>query len=252
MSNQAQNPNVKNCFEIMNKPLVSVVVPAFNEEHHIGRCVASLQKQDFGKPYEVIVVDNNSTDKTTHIARQHGAHVIHERKKGRGAARQAGFANARGEYIFSTDADSVVPTNWVRQLYEALVGGNYVAITGPMEINELSQFTQWFVNTMQPLAVKVTKLFFGYMILSGFNFGIRKDIFDKSGGFNTQLNAMEDVELAKSVEKLGAIAFLDNVIVQVSARRWEKGIIRASLDYIQPFLTYELLRRHTINLDDPR
>ena len=236
----------------MHNPVVSIVVPAFNEERSIGKCVASLQKQDFTKPYEIIIVDNNSTDKTAALAKEHGARVISEGKKGRGAARQAGFATARGIYILSTDADSVVPTDWVRQLYEVLERGKSVAVTGPMKITELSPFTQWFVNTMQPLSMKVTKLFFGYMILAGFNFGIRKDIFEKSGGFDTSLNAMEDVELAKSVEKLGAIAFLEKVVVQVSARRWERGIIRASLDYIMPFLTYEFLHRRTINLDDPR
>jgi len=84
----------------------SVVVPAYNEAAYLGRALDSLQHQDYGGTYEIIVVDNNSTDSTADIAARHGVRVVREPQQGVCAARQRGADCARGEIIISTDADS--------------------------------------------------------------------------------------------------------------------------------------------------
>jgi glycosyltransferase involved in cell wall biosynthesis len=81
---------------------VSVVIPAYNEEKSISNVV-----KDFSKPYvdEIIVVDNNSTDRTAELARKAGARVVKEIKQGYGYAIQRGLREAKGEIIFVTEAD---------------------------------------------------------------------------------------------------------------------------------------------------
>ena len=66
-------------------PAISVVIPAFNEEKYLPACLEALKKQTF-KNYELIVVDNNSTDKTAQIAKKFGARVVKEKKQGRNMA----------------------------------------------------------------------------------------------------------------------------------------------------------------------
>jgi glycosyltransferase involved in cell wall biosynthesis len=85
--------------------LISVVIPALNEEKYIGRCLASLRAQTHPRElYEIIVVDNASTDRTSEIARGLGAQVVHEPRRGVGWARHRGAREARGEIIGSNFA----------------------------------------------------------------------------------------------------------------------------------------------------
>ena len=81
---------------------VSVVIPAYDEEESIARVV-----KEFSKPYvdEVIVVDNNSTDRTAELAKRAGARVVKETKQGYGYAIQRGLREARGDVIIVTEAD---------------------------------------------------------------------------------------------------------------------------------------------------
>src|SRR5689334_24868672 len=85
----------------------SVVIPAYNEERFIGECLRSLAEQDFAGGVEVVVVDNNCTDRTAEIARSYGAVVVSEDVPGVCAARHRGSAVARGEIVVSSDADAV-------------------------------------------------------------------------------------------------------------------------------------------------
>lgn len=96
----------------MNPVRVSVVIPAYNEEKLLGRCLASFQNQTV-KPYEIIVVDNNSIDATSEIARQYGATVIPEANQGMIWARNTGFNHATGDILARCDADCIAPPEWI-------------------------------------------------------------------------------------------------------------------------------------------
>jgi glycosyltransferase involved in cell wall biosynthesis len=87
--------------------LVSVVIPCLNEADSIERCVIAARRalDDHGLPGEVIVVDNGSTDRSGLIAREAGARIVHETRRGYGQAYLAGLAAARGSYIVMADAD---------------------------------------------------------------------------------------------------------------------------------------------------
>jgi glycosyltransferase involved in cell wall biosynthesis len=99
-------------------PLVSVVVPFFDSERHIAECIESLlAQQDVGGPYEIILIDNGSTDGSPSIvARYPDLVVLEETKPGAYAARNAGIRRARAPVIAFTDADCVVAADWLRAI----------------------------------------------------------------------------------------------------------------------------------------
>ena len=97
----------------------SVVIPAFNEEVLIGPCLESLAAQDYPAPFEIIVVDNNCTDRTAAIAAAMGATVVFEPERGVCQARQCGTAVAHGNIVISTDADTTFSPGWLSAIDRA-------------------------------------------------------------------------------------------------------------------------------------
>ena len=100
------------------RPLLSVVVPFFDSERHLGACIESLLAQEgVGGSYEVILVDNGSTDGSAAIAaRYEGLTVLEESRPGAYAARNTGIRAARAPVIALTDADCVVAGDWLRSI----------------------------------------------------------------------------------------------------------------------------------------
>lgn len=95
---------------------LSVIIPCHNEEKSVGRVIRSLPPE----VSEIIVVDNNSTDKTAAVAKKLGAKVVFEPSKGYGSALKAGFQNARGEVIVTLDGDSQYPAEKISEMVRYL------------------------------------------------------------------------------------------------------------------------------------
>src|SRR3954451_4497775 len=90
------------------RPLVSVVIPAFNSERFIGEALASVSAQTYA-PVETIVVDDGSSDDTAEVARAHaGISLIEQENSGPSAARNRGFAASRGEFVAFHDSDDLM------------------------------------------------------------------------------------------------------------------------------------------------
>lgn len=236
--------------------MISVVVPAYNEEKIIARCLNSLVSQKTNKEFEVILVNNNSTDKTDEIAqtfkKKLKLRIILEPKQGRGVARHTGFMKASGNIILSTDADAVVTPDWVEVLSGLMTKPGVVAATGTCWINDCSYMTNKSFNLFQPLFMRGYRLLFGHYWLSGFSFGIYKEIYEKSGGFNTKLNAQEDIDLSFKVSKLGKIYFFPDHPVLFSGRRFKKGFVRGLYPYLATFFDYYFFKRNDFTLPDVR
>jgi len=98
---------------------ISVVIPCFNEEAGVAHVLRGMP--DYVD--EVIVVDNNSTDGTAEVARDLGARVIHEGRKGYGSAYQAGLPAATGDIIATVDGDGTYPSAWIAALIDELLAG---------------------------------------------------------------------------------------------------------------------------------
>lgn len=236
--------------------MISVVIPAYNEEKYIAACLDSLVKQKTEKKFEVILADNNSSDKTVATCNKYknklDLKIIIEKKKGRAPARRAGFAAASGEIILSTDSDSTVPPNWIDHLTNTLTKSMAVAVSGTGQMLDQSDFKNKFINFIQPISMHVYKLLHGYYWLTGFNFAIYKNVYEKAGGFNNKLNAFEDVELAMRVRKIGKIKFLGALPVTFSGRRWKNGILKGGMPYFTSFYAYYFKFKSDAFLSDVR
>src|SRR3990170_5274074 len=96
---------------------VSLIIPVYNEEESIVKCLESIVNQE-EKPDEIIVVDNNCTDKTAEIAQKFGARIVKEKKQGMIYTRNTGFDSAQYEILAKTDADAILPSNWISKIKE--------------------------------------------------------------------------------------------------------------------------------------
>jgi glycosyltransferase involved in cell wall biosynthesis len=103
----------------------SVIIPAYNEESWLPQTLTRLQTTmaDSGLPGEIIVVDNNSIDKTAQIAAAHGARVIFEQRNQISRARNTGAGAARGDYFIFLDADTLLPTGLLKTALKNLESG---------------------------------------------------------------------------------------------------------------------------------
>ena len=200
---------------------ISVVIPARNEEEYLPRCLRALARQTVPE-LEVIVVDSASADRTGTVARAFGARVIRVDEPGVGRARQAGFTAARGDVILSTDADAAPPREWAARLSapfaDPAVVGSYgtLLLTGAWGISGFARsFFPWFQGLNYRL---------GRPLFCGPNFAVRADAFHSVGGFRVDgdyPHEAEDVQLAFKLARAGKIVFLRDVVVPVSARRFQ-------------------------------
>lgn len=209
---------------------VSVVIPAFNEERYIGRCLDSLMRQKI-KPDEIIVVDNNSTDKTTDIVKKYPVILINEKKHGITPARNRGFNSARFDIIARTDADTVLPSNWIEKIKKNFQDENLVALSGPAEFYDLPDFVQNTRWQTKPTWLKIIKYYnrivrkiLKHDCLYGPNCIFRKSEWEKIKN-KICLNdrqVHEDLDLAIHLAPLGKIKFDNTFVVKTSVRRWKR------------------------------
>lgn len=155
----------------MRKALtLSIIIPAYNEERHLPACLESIAAQTV-KPYEVIVVDNNSTDGTVATTKPYGfVKVVRENTQGRVWARNCGFDAAKGEIICRIDADTILPNDWLERvqgfydqpsnLDTALTGGCYFYNI------RLPNFYGWMQGQ---IAFRLNRLLVGHYITFGSN-----------------------------------------------------------------------------------
>jgi glycosyltransferase involved in cell wall biosynthesis len=113
----------------MSEQKVSVVIPTMNEEESIGLVIAEVKDAFSERPFEILVVDTNSKDRTREIASSLGAVVVEEPRRGYGRAYKTGFARASGDIIATLDADMTYPASEIPRLADELVSENLDFIT---------------------------------------------------------------------------------------------------------------------------
>jgi glycosyltransferase involved in cell wall biosynthesis len=210
---------------------ISFVIPAYNEEKFIGKCLdsvlAQIQKEKILA--EVIVVNNNSIDKTKEIALSFpGVIVIDESKRGSNSARQAGFLKSKGELIANIDADTILTDGWIKKVLEEFEKDkNLVALSGPQiyydvdKITLLEQKIFYFFAFLSYLFNKYI-LNIGSLIQGG-NFVVKKEALLKVGGFNTQILFWgDDTDTAKRLHKIGNVKFTLKLPIYASGRRLKR------------------------------
>lgn len=190
--------------------LVSIIVPALNEEAHIVETVRGLQQLSGQK--EIIVVDGGSTDQTVSLASSQGVRVL-EAPRGRGVQMHAGALAANGDVLWFVHADTIPPPNALEHIQRRLetksvVGGNF-GLRFDGASNAAKRLT-----AIYPL-LRIFGLCYGD---SGIF--LQRDVYHHIGGFRP-LPLFEDLDLLRRLRRVGRFAHLDCRIV-TSSRRFEQ------------------------------
>lgn len=208
-------------FKVEN-PVVSIVIPAYNEERDLLKTLSSLAELQPNYPTELIVSNNNSTDLTQIILERCGVRTVFAKNQGISYARQAGLEAARGKYILSADADTIYPTDYGNAFIKTLedpavacVYGRYSFIPSQggrvgLAIHEMCAEFMFDRRKSSNEAANVM----------GFTFAYRKADGLQIGGFKHDLNRKvtersEDGWLALELSKLGRIQ-----LVKTKNRVW--------------------------------
>ncbi|MFQ5944623.1 MAG: glycosyltransferase [Anaerolineae bacterium] len=224
--------------------LISVVVPAFNEEEWIEACVRSLMNQDYPRHLrEVIVVDNSSSDRTAEIARAHGARVVREPERGVARARQRGAIAARGQILAGTDADTIAPRDWLRRIAQAFAAEpDLIAITGPLLLHDGTSAQRWLTENVLNAWLRLN-CGLGRYVFTGNNYAVRSEVYWNAGGFDTSLLSGEDTDLARRISRHGKVRFDSRVRMSMSSRRIKEGYGNLVLRTWPEFVRVVLLGR---------
>lgn len=156
---------------------VSVIVCCYNEEKHLPICLQSLKKQTY-RDFELIVVDDGSTDGTSQVAQDLGAKVVKINHSGLPTARNVGVENASGDIVAFTDADCTVEPKWLEKLVYALESKGYDGVIGGTvkALNPQNSFLKC-LRLMDRNSVRKC-------ISGGYNMAYRKETIITLGGFD--------------------------------------------------------------------
>jgi glycosyltransferase involved in cell wall biosynthesis len=203
--------------------VISFIVPAHNEERLIGRTMNALGNaaRAVGHPFEVIVVDDASDDRTAAIAREHGARVIPVSYRQIAATRNAGARHASGEMFVFLDADTVVNEPVIRAALRAIDQG---AVGGGCAVRfdgRLPLYGRAFVAVMVPL-YRVLRFASG-----SFLFCTRAG-FHAAGGFDEQLFAGEEGAMSRALRRQGRFVVLREFVI-TSGRKFRAHTAREVL-----------------------
>jgi len=173
------------------KPLVSVVVPTFNSERFLERCLRSVRAQTYGN-IEVIVVDNYSADRTKEIAEKYGARVVLCRA-GRSKARNVGAGLAKGEFILSIDSDMELTPNIVSECVAKAKSGFHAVIIPELSVGE------GFWAKCKALE---KSCYIGDELIEASRF-FKREVFEAVKGYDPELEFGEDWDLNHRIRKAG-------------------------------------------------
>lgn len=132
-------------------PLVSIVIPSWNEEVNVLRSIASLAKLKTKIPLEILVVNNNSTDQTQKTLDRLRVRSVFQPIQGWGPARQMGLENAKGKYILTADSDCLYPPDWVDEIMAVLQQPGVVCVYGRYSFIPSPGFPRWKLSLLETM-----------------------------------------------------------------------------------------------------
>lgn len=214
----------------------SVIIPTYNEEKYLQRCLKSVLSQTVPREsYEIIVVDGYSEDGTVRLAEKAADKVILAERKGAGNARNLGASVAEGRILVFLDADTVITPNFMEKVREYFADRRVVGGTCdiyPLEADPPAVALYNLINVLYKALYKAgfphaqTKCCF-YL----------REAFINAGGFNERLMVAEDQELAWRMSKRGKMVYVEGVAAYSSMRRErKKGYVATVIDWIKNYL----------------
>jgi glycosyltransferase involved in cell wall biosynthesis len=183
---------------------VTFIIPARNSGDTIGECLSSIfaQPEENGQ-FEVLVADNGCTDRTVSIAKEKGATVLEGPSLTVGALRNLGASRARGEILAFVDSDCVIAPNWLQAAISLFDDPRIGAVGAPTSIPENGTWVQraWYMHRKKTC----DRGFVAWLPTE--NLLVRRDVFQRVGGFNEILATCEDVDLCYRIRETHKILF---------------------------------------------
>lgn len=229
--------------------LISVVIPAFNEEDYLGETLASLnrataflrKKENISA--EIIVVDNESLDSTADVARDFGATVVKETRHNVAKVRNTGAGFAHGDVLVFVDADTIVPCELLWRIVEVMaeptcVGGAVDTNYRPAKLPSKIYLQSWrIIGKLAGMAQGATQF-------------CRKDVFDALNGYDETLFMGEDVDFHWRLKRFagrqdGSVSFIEDIQVVPSMRRFDQWKLWRILIWTNPLFILLFRRRKT-------
>jgi rSAM/selenodomain-associated transferase 2 len=195
----------------MNVEAISVIIPVYNEEEHIGNTIAWLREADKRNSIaEIIVVDSGSTDNSVQHAARAGAVVVQSPAKGRAAQMNYGASLAKSKVLYFLHADTLPPEAFTTDIAQALENG-YTAGCYRLSFD----YDHWFLKA---------NCWFTRFDVTAFRYGdqslfVTKEAFDSVGGFCEKHTVMEDFHLIRRLRRAGHFAIIKKP-VRTSARKY--------------------------------
>ncbi|MEO5808303.1 glycosyltransferase family 2 protein [Devosia sp.] len=225
---------------------LAFVIPAYNEEALIGKCLESVEREiaRSGVDAQIIVVNNASTDRTGDIARGFATvRVVDEPKKGLVNARDAGFAASEGaELVANIDSDTIVPPGWLDTvLAEFGRDPKLVCLSGPYVYYDMSWANRALINAFYGLTYLIYLLNRYVLrvgsVVQGGNFVFKRASWAAVGGYDHSIQFFgEDTDVAVRLSKVGGVKFSFALKMMTSGRRLEQeGVFRTAGTYTLNF-----------------
>ncbi len=216
-----------------HRPRLSVVVPVYNGGLHLSRCLEALAVSEYDA-FEVIVVDDCSTDNTRQVVERFGARYLRTAAPvGPGGARNLGVRHATGDIVVFVDADVVVPPDGLRLIAEELDRDPQLAAlfgsydTTPVWKDFLSQYKNLMHHYVHQRSNARAVTFW-----AGCG-AMRRSVFEEFGGFNVEKYrqpSIEDIELGLRLTRAGRKIRLEKRIQVKHLKRWTLGgLLRADI-----------------------
>lgn len=214
---------------------ISVVVPAFNEEQGLSASLHSIRAamnafDDAGWASELIVCDNNSTDRTAEIAREAGAKVVFEPVNQISRARNTGAAHASGDWLLFVDADSHPSQNLCADVVKAISSGRYIAGGSTVCFEQPDALVAFIGSTWNAISRAMRWVAGSFIFCNA-------AVFREIGGFSQELYAAEEIEFSRRMKRAArqrrlGIAILHRHPLLTSARKAKLYTPREMLGFV--------------------
>jgi glycosyltransferase involved in cell wall biosynthesis len=205
----------------------SIIVPAFNEEKRIAACLESIRAQRTRHSYEVIVSDSNSTDRTASIAAPYADKLVVCMERGTARARNEGARLASGDLLAFIDSDTTIMPDYLDTVYDAFGDKHTLAVSCAFRFT--SRRPKLLAAEYVTNAYYILRSMCGAATLPGFNVCIRRDAFERVGGF--RLCHLEDLDMSIKLRQAGRTVYLPRRLAITSSRRLEQDGISGTLKY---------------------
>lgn len=189
---------LKSGYTMKRTPFISIIIPVYNAEKTLQKCFNSINNLNYSKQlFEVIIVDNNSTDKSKKIIQESPFRCLLQEKPGPAAARNRGAEAANGRILAFTDADACVARDWLSKIICAYEQDSHIdgiaGYSGGINNNIWAEFYQRFQEAFYFKHLAEQKPPVKHIDTK--NFSIKKDCFIDVGGFNEEYLRGEDTDL---------------------------------------------------------